>query len=193
MYQSNGRKTSTGQSEPQIVRKGELDNDKMEREVKVYKSRSQRAYSIIALSICRNLQVHVRNTTCPKKAWDEIKSQFEFISVNHAVRVNRQFYAATMKEDTDLMEHITHMTSMADELRELKEEVSSQKFAVIFLGSLPDSFDTFMTSLNARDVSLLTWESLKPSLMEEYMRRKEKIEKQNKSEDAFYAGGGGNP
>ena len=158
-----------------------------EKEVKLYKSRSQKAYSLIALSLSKSLQVHVRNTTNPKTAWDAIKSQFEFVSVQHCVRVNRQFYAATMKEETDLLEHITHMTSMAEELRELKEEVSTKKFAVILLGSLPDSYDNFMVSLSGRDANLLTWESIKPALMEEYMRRKEK-ETVSKSEDAYYAG-----
>ena len=143
------------------------DTDKMEKEIKLYKSRSQKAFSTIALSIDKQLQVHVRNTLCPKTAWNSLKSHFEFVSVTQIVRVWRSFFAATMKESTDLVDHITYMTEMAEQLREVKEEIDSKKFAVVLLGSLPDSYDNFMTSLNARDAENLTWEQIKPALMEE--------------------------
>ena len=143
------------------------DTDKMEKEIKLYKSRSQKAFSTIALSIDKQLQVHVRNTLCPKTAWNSLKSHFEFVSVTQIVRVWRSFFAATMKESTDLVDHITYMTEMAEQLREVKEEIDSKKFAVVLLRSLPDSYDNFMTSLNARDAENLTWEQIKPALMEE--------------------------
>jgi len=43
------------------------------------------------------------------------------------------------------------MTSLAEQLRELNEEISSRKFSTTVLGSLPDFYDTFLTSLNARN------------------------------------------
>ena len=163
------------------------DNDKKEKEIKLYKSRSQKAFSIIALSISKSLQVHIRNTVCPKTAWDTLKSHFEFVSVNHIVRVYRQFYAAEMTESTDLLEHITHMTAMAEELRELNEDVSDKKFAVVVLGSLPESYDVFKTTLNARDANTLTWADTKSALTEYYMSMKDKGEKNKRTEDAYLA------
>ena len=169
------------------------EDNKMEKEVKLYKSRSQKAYSLIARAVSPSLQVHVMNTVCPKKAWDTLKSHFEFVSITQIVRVNRAFFAATMKEETDLIEHLTHMTTLAQQLRELNEDISSKKFAVVVLGSLPDSYDNFMTSLNARDANTLTWEDVKSALMEEYMKRKDRVEKEE--ERAMFAGGnrGGGP
>ena len=73
------------------------EEDKKEKEVKLYKSRSQKAYSMIALSVNKSLQVHVMNTVCPKTAWEALKSQFEFVSITQIVRVNRAFFAATME------------------------------------------------------------------------------------------------
>ena len=46
------------------------------------------------------------------------------------------------------------------------------------LGSLPDSYDNFLTSLNARSADDLDWENVKGLLIEEYMKRTEKNEKQ---------------
>ena len=88
------------------------DDDKKEKEIKLYKTRSQKAYTTIALSVSKSLQVHVRNTTNPKVAWDSLKAQFEFVSITQIVRLNRAFYAATMQEDDDLLEHITRMTTL---------------------------------------------------------------------------------
>ena len=51
--------------------------DKKEKEIKLFKTRSQKAYATIALSVSKSLQVHVRNTTNPKPAWDALKAQFE--------------------------------------------------------------------------------------------------------------------
>ena len=139
--------------------------------------RSDKAYSLIALSVSKNLQVHIMSTTNPKIAWEILQKQFEFVSIAQIVRLNRKFYAATMNESDDLMEHLTFMTSLAEQLRELKEEISPQKFATVVLGSLPESYESFISSLNARKIDELDWENIKGSLVEEFMSRKDKDEK----------------
>ena len=140
----------------------------------VYQLKSDKAYSLIALSVDKNIQVHISTTTDPLGAWDVLRKQFEFVSITQIVRLNRRFYAATMKEDGDIMEHITYMTTLAEQLRDMKEEISDQKFATVFLGSLPDSYENFISSLNAQKVEDLKWENVKSLLVEEYMKRKEK-------------------
>ena len=79
-----------------------------------------------------------------------------------------------MKEGTDLMEHLTYMTSLAEQLRKLKEEITSQTFATVVLGSLPESYDNFITSLNTTKVDELNWDQIKGLLIEEYKKREER-------------------
>ena len=55
---------------------------------------------------------------------ENLQKQFDFVSVTQIVRLNRKFYAASMKEGTDLQEHLTYMTSLAEQLQEMKEEIS---------------------------------------------------------------------
>ena len=150
-----------------------------------YRLRSDKAYSLIALSIEKNLQVHIASTVNPKEAWDILQNHFEFVSVTQIVRLNRKFYAASMKEGDDLMEHITYMTALAEQLREMKEDISSKKFATVILGSLPESYDNFMTSLNARNAEEIEWEDIKGLLVEEFIKRKEKKEKHS-FDDALF-------
>ena len=104
-----------------------------------FRSRSNKAYSLIALSIETSLQPHIVTTTNPREAWCILENLFSFVSVTQIVRLNRKFYAASLEEASDLMIHITEMTSLAQQLRELGEDISSKKFATVILGSLPPS------------------------------------------------------
>ena len=139
-----------------------------------FKSRSDKAYSQIALAVEKSVQIHIQGTTVPKEAWEILQKQFSFVSVTQIVRLTRKFYAATMEENADLQKHLTYMATVAQQLRELDEEISSQKFATAVLGSLPSSYDTFITSLNARNADDLDWDSIKGALIEEEMKRKER-------------------
>ena len=70
-----------------------------------------------------------------------------------------------MKEGDNLIEHITYTISLVKQLRELKEDISTKKFATVILGSLPDSYENFNSSLNARNIDEPEWDSIKPSLI----------------------------
>ena len=72
------------------------------------------------------------------------------------------------------MEHLTYMTSLAEQLRELKEEITPERFATVILGSLPEKYDNFISSLNATKMDGLNWDNVKGLLIEEYKKREEK-------------------
>ena len=46
-----------------------------------YQLRSDKAYSLIALSVEKNLQIHISTTTNPLEAWEILRKQFEFASI----------------------------------------------------------------------------------------------------------------
>lgn len=81
-----------------------------------------------------------------------------------------------MEEGGDILQHITYMTSLAEQLGEMKE-ILSKKFATAVLGSLPESYDNFLSSLNVRNADELDWENMKSLLIEEYMKRSDKSKK----------------
>ena len=62
---------------------------------KAWVLRSDKAYSVIALSVIKDLQVHITATTDAHKAWTILKDHFEVTSVSQIVRVSRKFYAAS--------------------------------------------------------------------------------------------------
>ena len=119
-------------------------------------------------------------------ALEILQNHFDIVSVTQFFLLNHTSYAASMKEGGDSMEHITHMTCLAEQLREIKEGISSKKFATIVLGSLAESYDYFIPSLNARSTDSMTWNGVKELLVEEFITRREKKEKQL-SDDALFA------
>ena len=157
-----------------------------------WKLRSDKAYSLIALSIEPSLQIHISATSSPTEAWGILQKHFEIVSISHIVRLTRRYYAAKMGEEEDLLSFITKMISIAQELRELNEEISDKKFAIVILGCLPDSFDNFLTSFNSKPADDLTWDYVKNLLTKEYFKRKDRIETRTNeahhflSEDALY-------
>ena len=161
------------------------EEDKKEKEIKEYRLKCEKAYSVIALNILKNLQIHISSTTSPKTAWETLEKQFQFVSITEIVHLNRAFYAATMEEGSDLMAHLTKMTTLAERLRELKEDISSKKFATAVLGSLPESYDIFLSSLNARNADDMDWDGIRPLLVEEFMKRKRK-EDEKRNEEALF-------
>ena len=89
----------------------------------VYRLKSDKAYSLIALNIEKDLKIHISSVNDPRIAWKTLQKQFGFVSVTQIVPLNREFYAATMEEGAHLMQHLTYMTSFAEQLRELKENI----------------------------------------------------------------------
>ena len=157
-----------------------------------FRFRSDKAFPLITLNVEKHVQVHISSVTNPLEAWKILQTQFEFVSIAQIVRINRKFYVASMKEDADLMQHLTHMTSLAEQLREMNGENTSKKFATVVLGSLTESYDNFLTSLNARNADDLDWENVKGLLIEEYMKRKEKNEKEESSDNVLFVNRGRN-
>ena len=67
--------------------------------------RSDKAYSMIALNVEKDLQVHISSGTDPHKAWKILQKQSKFVSITQIVRLNRTFYTDT-KEGSGLMKHL---------------------------------------------------------------------------------------
>ena len=71
-----------------------------------------------------------------------------------------------------MMKHLTYMTSLAEQLRQIKEDISTRKLATVVLGSLTESYDNFLTSLNVRNAEELDWDNIKGLLVEDYLKRR---------------------
>ena len=52
---------------------------------------SDKAYSLIALNIEKDMQIHISSVTASFTGWKILQKQFEFVSVTQIVGLNRRF------------------------------------------------------------------------------------------------------
>ena len=186
-----------GTEKAPVIKEEDKQKPESTKTLNEWRLRSDKAYTTIALSVDKNLQVHVSSTTDAHEAWEILRKQYEVVSVSQIVRLFRRFYAAEMGEDDDLQTFITRMTSLAQQLREMKEDVSPKKFATVILGSLPPSYQNFVTSFNTQSVDDLSWDNVHGLLQEEYLKRKEiknerssnNLQMQTSTEEALFTTG----
>ena len=103
---------ANGTEVPPVIEEEDKTSDASVKLAKDWKLKSDKAYSIIALSVEKSIQVHISPTTDAREAWQILKSHFEG-SVLQIVRLNQRFYAACMEENEDVLNFITKMTSLA--------------------------------------------------------------------------------
>ena len=91
-----------GMEKKPVIKTEDAGKPEIITKINSWELRSDKAYSIIAINIEKDLQIHVQSTTDPSEAWELLKKHFELTSISHIVRLTRRFYAASMREDEDL-------------------------------------------------------------------------------------------
>ena len=59
-----------------------------------FKCSSKKAWTYICLVVESDQQIHIRNTTTAKEAWDTLKSQFARKSISQIVRLRQKYYSS---------------------------------------------------------------------------------------------------
>ena len=168
------------------IKEEDKNKDDSVKLLKAWQLRCDKAYSIIALNVEKSIQVYIQSTTDAKKAWKILKDHFEISTVPHVVRLSRRFFAAVMGENEDVFKFITRMTTLAQELRDCGEDISTKKLATTVLGALPPSYDNFLTSFNTVSMNDVNWDNVKSLLIEEYMKRKDRLNR-NSDQDTHFS------
>ncbi|GBM15719.1 hypothetical protein AVEN_262890-1 [Araneus ventricosus] len=84
-----------------------------------------------------------------------------------------------MSEDGSMNEHIAQMLELIDKFKAVGEEIKHDHIAALLLVSVPKSYDTLITALEARLQNELTPELIQNKLTDEYNRRKEQDSDRN--------------
>lgn len=89
------------------------------------------SYAQIKLTnVEKHVQIQISSATNQLTAWHNVLKQFEFVSVTQIARLNRKFYAGKRRPDETLELHDVP----AEQLREMKEKISTKKFATVVFG-----------------------------------------------------------
>ena len=155
-------------------------------EIRIFRLKTKKAWTSICLAVEPSQQIHIRDTNTAKEAWDALKNQFARESILQKVRLRQKYYSCKFQQNGNMLEHINHLKSLHDQLREMGVEVNDQELAMTLLASLPDDYMPLITALDAVGETTLSFEKVKGMLLNDYERKSDNLVLKN-SGDALSA------
>ena len=146
-----------------------------------FEKKSQKAFSTLALAIGTAQLYIVTSCDTPKEVWDALRSHYERDTLANKLFLKKRFFRMEMKEGTTIEKHLKSMKELSDQLAALGAPVTEEDQVVTLLGSLPDSFSTLVTALEARVDEGLTLKYVQQALVNEEQKMRER-EHSNRSE-----------
>ena len=121
-----------------------------------FRKKSQKAFSTIVMAICTPQLYLVMSCDDPKDAWDKLRGHFECKTLANKLFLKKQYFRTEMKEGMSMEAHLKHMKEITDRLAAIGAPISEEDQVVTLLGSLPQSYSTLVTALEARvdDINL---------------------------------------
>ncbi|XP_018402095.1 PREDICTED: uncharacterized protein LOC108779224 [Cyphomyrmex costatus] len=147
-----------------------------------WQRRDDQARSVIGLLV-EDSQLHlIRTKMSARDTWTALKEYYEKDSLGNKVNLMRRICSSKLNEDGNMEKHICELTDLFQKLVDLSQEQLSEKWTVaMILSSLPRSYDTLVTALEAKPEADLTISLVKSKLIDEYSRRKKNSNQDNGS------------
>ena len=143
-----------------------------------FRKKSQRAFSTIVLAVSTSQLYLITSCEQPKDAWDVLKKHFERDTLANKLFLKKRYFRTEMKEGTSMESHLKHMKELTDKLAAIDAPITEEDQVVTLLGSLPQSYSTLVTALEAR-VDDIKLDFVQQALIHEEL----KMKGQNNSEE----------
>jgi hypothetical protein len=165
------------------------------KEMKEWKQGEAIAKQQIASSIPDSLFMKIRAKGTAREIWKALRNHFQNKSCMVSVDLRRRLQDQRCLEKGDVAAHFATLRTMHKDLAAMGHPPSEDDFYAIILGSLPPSFDPYISAVNATSSVLgtsLSADDLMLTITEEYERRILKSKSGKKDENvAFYSNDSG--
>ena len=121
-----------------------------------FQKKSQKAFSTLVLAITASQLYLVTLCEQARDAWVALQNHFERDTLANKFFLKKQYFRTEMKEGTSAEKHLKYMKKLTDRLVAIGAPIDEEDQVVTLLGSLPKSYSTLVTALEARsdDISL---------------------------------------
>ena len=148
----------------------------------------------IAATIPDSLFMKIRTKGTAREIWEALKKDFQNKSRMVSVDLRRRLHQQHCPEKGDIRLHFDTLRLMREDLASMGHAPSEDDFYAILIGSLPPSYDPYVSALNATSSVLGTFlspDDLMHTITDEYERRN--LGKTSKQEEnaAFHTEDGG--
>ncbi|KZV99858.1 hypothetical protein EXIGLDRAFT_831224 [Exidia glandulosa HHB12029] len=106
----------------------------------------------IRMRVAKDIIVYVQDASTAKEAWDTLAETFRPAGAIGIVTVRRKLYRAQCPEGGDIEEHLRRMREWNSELNSLGQKLADGDFSLTILTSLPESWDSFIRSIDVEDL-----------------------------------------
>jgi hypothetical protein len=116
-----------------------VDDDKCE-------EMQAQACAAMRLCIADQIMYHVMDESSPKKIWDKLVQKFMSKTLTWKY-LKKKLYGLKMQEGSDLAEHVNVFNQLVADLGKVDVKIDDEEMTIVFLCSLPDSYDHLVTTL----------------------------------------------
>src|ERR1700678_4098222 len=103
----------------------------------------------IASTISDSLFLEVRKRESAKEMWDAVRDQREKKSWMVTVDLRRKLQAEKCPESGDIRAHLVKLQIMREDLASMGGSISDEDFTSMILGSIPQSYNTYIAAITA--------------------------------------------
>lgn len=135
-----------------------------------FEKKTSKALAHVVLAVSDNLLYLITECETPKAAWDKLKAHFERDTLANKLFLKKKYFRTVMNEGSSVEDHLRHMKAITDKLAAINAAISEEDQVVTLLGSLPESYGTVVTALEARGDDLRL-EFVSQTLLNEEQKR----------------------
>ena len=149
--------------EPVDVRNPTADE---KRAVEEWRKRDKKTRKEICLRVSDKYLVYIDQTMTAREIWTRLQGIFESKAAVGIVNIRHEFFRTFAKDSTNIEEHVRKLRGLYLQLNARGQMVSGDNLSNTLLTSLLDLWSTFITTVNASGITLLS-ENLIPRILDE--------------------------
>jgi hypothetical protein len=135
-----------------------------------WKILDRKAKSTIRLCLSDSVLLNVLEETKTKDLWDKLGNLYHFKSLVNKIFLRKKPNNLRMRYGDSVAEHLNVFNTVVSQLVSIEIKISNEDKCIIFLCSLPDSWDSLVVSIGS-NTTTLNFDEVVSSLLPEEMRR----------------------
>ena len=114
-------------------------------------ARRDRALATIVLAVDPSLLYLIGDPNDPVAVWKKLQNQFQKKTWANKLALRRRLHSLQLRDGGSVQDHVKAMTELFNELAIVGDSIEEDDRVVYLLASLPDSFNTLVTALEASE------------------------------------------
>jgi hypothetical protein len=138
-----------------------------------YNEKETKAFALLCEHLTDAQLAHIQYYDNVRSAWEALYGVHETKTIGNKLFLRRRFFTIKMQEGNDMLVHINTVKALAYQLRSIELNITDEDVYMVFLMSLPPSFDNLVTSLESMSTKDVDLQFIVARLLHKVSKRKE--------------------